>query len=97
MGWHFVTRIPAEHGNRNIAVLDKPATVQPAIEPIACAVRLLRAFRFGSVALPLAQKAKSFPHLRFGFVIGLGIVANRCICRSDRSVLLVLASEILEA
>jgi hypothetical protein len=77
MGWHFVTRIPAEHGNRDIAVLDKTATVQPAIEPVAYAMRLLWTFLFGSVALPLAQQAESFSHLRFGFVVGLGIVANR--------------------
>jgi hypothetical protein len=96
MGWHFLTRISAKYGYRNVTVLDKTATVQPTVEPIAHAMWLLRAFQFGSVPLTLAQQAKSFSHLRLGFVIGFGIVANR-ICRSDSPILLVFASDIFES
>jgi hypothetical protein len=77
MGRHIVPLLAAKHCDWYIAVLDESATVQPAIESIADAMRLLRAFRIGSMPLPFAQQAKSLSHLRFSFIIRLGIAACR--------------------
>jgi hypothetical protein len=93
----IVPLVAAEHGDWNISILDKSAPVQPTVEPIAPPMRLLRPFRVGSMTLPFTQQAKGFSHLRFGVIARLGIAAGRWICRSDHSVLLAFAREILES
>jgi hypothetical protein len=77
MGRHIVPLFSAKHGDWDIAVLDKSAAVQPAVEPIADTMRLLRAFQIGSMPIAFAQQAKSFSHLRFSFVARLSIAACR--------------------
>ena len=68
MGRCFVSLVPAQDRHRNIAILNKAAAVQSAVEPVTQADRLLRPFGVGPVALQFTEQAKGFSHLGFGFI-----------------------------
>jgi hypothetical protein len=93
----FLALITPQHGDRDIAVLDKAASVQPSAEAVGKPVRLVVALLVSPVALPFAQQAKSLSHLRFGLINRRGVPACRGVGRSGNSVLLVFAGGILES
>jgi hypothetical protein len=93
----FVALIPAQHCDRNIPVLDEATPVQPAVEPVTHSMGRFRSFRFGPMALSLAQKAEGFSHLRLGLINRLGFAAGSGLSRPAQTVSLVFASEIFEA
>ena len=64
-----MSRFAPQHGHRDIAILDKPAAMQPAVaataEHTAHTIGLVHAFQFLPIARRFAKQAEGFSHLRF--------------------------------
>ncbi len=98
----IVGLVSTEHGNGNIAVLDKTTAVQSAIKAVAAeslAATMLRfgALRIGPVSWSFTQQAKGLSHLRLSFIDRSGVFSGALIRSPNQPVGLVLTDEIFEA
>ena len=97
MGGKIVSLVTTEHGDRDIAILNEAAAVQPAIETVCDPVGLIAAFRIRAVARAVAQQAKGLSHLRFSFINRAAFAAGACFGRTGQLIRLVFADGILKA